>query len=277
MSNIQFGFLLSLLAGLATGIGSLVALLVKKNDFKSLAFGLGLSAGVMIYISLVELLPESEHLLGHTLLPVPAKMFSFLMFFAGILVAGMIDYFVPDHIEPGWIKNKIKGKETENNEQKQNQHADKKKQGMYRVGFLTAITIAAHNFPEGLATFVTGATDRTLGISIALAIAIHNIPEGIAVSIPIYKATNSKRKAFFYSLLSGLTEPLGALFGFLFLSFFLNEMVFAVLYAVIAGIMVYISFDELLPASREYGKDGHITIVGIVFGMFLIGMSLAIV
>ena len=110
MSNIQVGFILSLLAGLATGIGSLIAMLVKKNDFKSLAFGLGLSAGVMIYISLVELLPKSEQLLGHTLLPVPAKMFSFLMFFAGILVAGLIDYFVPDHIEPGWIKNKIKGK-----------------------------------------------------------------------------------------------------------------------------------------------------------------------
>lgn len=275
MSNIQFGFLLSLLAGLATGIGSLIAMLVKKNDFKSLAFGLGLSAGVMIYISLVELLPKSEQLLGHTLLPVPAKMFSFLMFFAGILIAGLIDYFVPDHIEPGWIKNKIKGKETE--EAEKHQHINKKTQGIYRVGFLTAITIAAHNFPEGLATFVTGATDRTLGISIALAIAIHNIPEGIAVSIPIYKATNSKRKAFIYSLLSGLTEPLGALFGFLFLSFFLNNMVFAILYAVIAGIMVYISFDELLPASREYGKDGHITIVGVVLGMFLIGMSLAIV
>jgi len=272
MSNIQFGFLLSLLAGLATGIGSLVSIFVKKNDFKSLAFGLGLSAGVMIYISLVELLPQSETLLGHNLLPVNAKMFSFLMFFVGLLIAGLIDYFVPDHIESGWIKNKIKGKE-----EKEPSATEKKKNGIYRVGLLTAITIAAHNFPEGLATFVTGASDRTLGISIALAIAIHNIPEGIAVSIPIYKATNSKRKAFFYSLLSGLTEPLGAVFGFFFLSYFLNDMIFATLYAVIAGIMVYISFDELLPASREYGKDGHITIVGVVTGMFLIGMSLAIV
>ena len=273
MSNIQFGFLLSLLAGLATGIGSLISIFVKKNDFKSLAFGLGLSAGVMIYISLVELLPESEQLLGHTLLPVNAKMFSFLMFFAGLLIAGLIDYLVPDHIEPGWIKNKIKGKEKEPKEHPGN----KKNSGIYRVGFLTAITIAAHNFPEGLATFVTGVTDRTMGVSIALAIAIHNIPEGMAVSIPIYKATNSKRKAFFYSLLSGLTEPLGAVFGFFFLSYFLNDMIFAVLYAVIAGIMVYISFDELLPASREYGKDGHVTIIGVVTGMFAIGMSLAIV
>lgn len=273
MSNIQFGFLLSLLAGLATGIGSLVSIFVKKNDFKSLAFGLGLSAGVMIYISLVELLPEAENLLGHTLLPVNAKMFSFLMFFIGILIAGLIDYFVPDHIEPGWIKNKIKGKE----EKEEKQNYTQKNSGIYRVGFLTAITIAAHNFPEGLATFVTGVTDRTLGVSIALAIAIHNIPEGMAVSIPIYKATGSKRKAFFYSLLSGLTEPLGAVFGFFFLSYFLNEMIFAILYAVIAGIMVYISFDELLPASREYGKDGHVTILGIVTGIFAIGMSLAIV
>lgn len=274
MSNIQFGFLLSLLAGLATGLGSLISIFVKKNDFKTLAFGLGLSAGVMIYISLVELLPESEKLLGNDVLPVKAKMFSFLMFFIGILIAGLIDYFIPDHIEPGWIKNKIKGKEPK---EKDKSHYTKKNSGIYRVGFLTAITIAAHNFPEGLATFVTGATNKTLGISIALAIAIHNIPEGMAVSIPIYQATNSKRKAFFYSLLSGLTEPLGALVGFFFLSYFLNNNVFGVLYAVIAGIMVYISFDELLPASREYGKDGHTTIAGVVLGMFVIGMSLALV
>lgn len=272
MSNIQFGFLLSLLAGLATGIGSLISIFVKKNDFKSLAFGLGLSAGVMIYISLVELLPQSKELLGHSLLPINAEMFTFSMFFIGILIAGLIDYLVPDHIESGWIKNKIKGKE-----EKELTHQKKDTHGVYRIGLLTAITIAAHNFPEGLATFVTGATDKTLGISIALAIAIHNIPEGIAISIPIYKATNSKRKAFFYSLLSGLTEPLGAFIGYSFLSFFMNDMVFASLYAVIAGIMVYISFDELLPASREYGKDGHVTILGIVTGMFIIGMSLAIV
>jgi len=272
MSNIQFGFLLCLLAGLATGIGSFISLFVKKNDFKSLAFGLGLSAGVMIYISLVELLPRAEELLGHHLLPVTAKMFSFLLFTAGILIAGLIDYLVPDHIEEDWIKNKKKGKE-----QKPEHHKKSKKNGIFRVGLLTAITIAVHNFPEGLATFVTGVTDKTLGVSIAFAIAIHNIPEGIAVSIPIYNATNSKRKAFFYSLLSGLTEPLGAVFGFFFLSYLLNDMVFSVLYAVIAGIMVYISFDELLPASREYSKDGHLTIAGIVLGMFLIGMSLAIV
>lgn len=270
MSPVQFGFLLSLLAGLATGIGSLISIFVKKNDFKALAFGLGVSAGVMIYISLVELLPESERLLSGVSAPVTVKMLSFLMFLVGILIAGIIDYYIPDHIEPGWIKSKIKGKE-------EKVTAGKKRTGIYRVGFLTAIVIAVHNFPEGLATFVSGVADKTMGVSIALAIAIHNIPEGIAVSIPIYQATGSKRKAFLYSLLSGLTEPLGALFGFAFLRYFLNDFVFAFTYAIIAGIMVYIAFDELLPASREYGKDGHITIFGIVVGMFIIGMSLAVV
>ncbi len=268
--DIKFGFLLSFLAGLATGIGSLISIFVKKNDFKALAFGLGVSAGVMIYISLVELLPESERLMSGFSAPLTVKMISFLMFLAGILIAGIIDFYIPDHIEPGWIKSKIKGKE-------ERKTAGQKRSGIYRIGFLTAITIAVHNFPEGLATFVSGATNKAMGISIALAIAIHNIPEGIAVSIPIYQATNSKRKAFIYSLLSGMTEPLGALFGFTFLRYFLNDFVFAFTYAIIAGIMVYISFDELLPASREYGKDGHITIFGIVTGMFLIGMSLAVI
>lgn len=270
MTNIQFGFLLSLLAGLATGIGSLISIFVKKNDFRTLAFGLGVSAGVMIYISLVELLPESEKLMSGFSAPVAVKMISFSMFVLGILIAGIIDFYIPDHIEPGWIKSKIKGKE-------EKKTAEKKRSGIYRVGFLTAIVIAVHNFPEGLATFVSGVADRTMGISIAFAIAIHNIPEGIAVSLPIYQATNSKRKAFIFSLLSGMTEPLGALFGFTFLRYFLNDFVFAFTYAIIAGIMVYIAFDELLPASREYGKDGHITILGIVVGMFIIGMSLAIV
>lgn len=268
--DIKFGFLLSVMAGLATGIGGLISIFVKKNDFKALAFGLGVSAGVMIYISLVELLPESERLMSGLSAPITVKMVSFLLFLAGICLAAIIDFYIPDHIEPGWIKSKIKGKENKKS-------AGQKRTGIYRLGFLTAITIAIHNFPEGLATFVAGASDKTLGISIALAIAIHNIPEGIAVSIPIYQATNSKRKAFFFSLLSGLTEPLGALFGFMFLSYFLNDFVFAFTYAIIAGIMVYIAFDELLPASREYGKDGHITIIGIVTGMFIIGMSLAII
>lgn len=270
MTPVQFGFLLSLIAGLATGIGSLISIFVKKNDFKALAFGLGVSAGVMIYISLVELLPESEKLLQGFSAPVTVKMISFLMFLVGILIAGIIDYYIPDHIEPGWIKSRIKGKE-------EKKTAGKKRTGIYRVGFLTAVVIAVHNFPEGLATFVSGVADKTMGISIALAIAIHNIPEGIAVSIPIYQATNSKRKAFVYSLMSGLTEPLGALFGFTFLKYFLNDFVFAFTYAIIAGIMVYIAFDELLPTSREYGKDGHITIVGVVVGMFIIGMSLAVI
>jgi ZIP family zinc transporter len=268
MSNFQFGFLISLLAGLATSIGGLVAIFVKKNDFKTLAFGLGLSAGVMIYISLVELLPEAETLLSHSSGPLTAKMFAFCIFTLGILIAGLIDYCVPDHIEQGWIKSKIKGKEPK---PKAHSHS------LYRVGFLTALIIGIHNFPEGLATFVSGYSDKTLGISIAIAIAIHNIPEGMSVAIPIHQATNSKRKAFMYALLSGLTEPMGALFGFLFLRNFLNNFVFAILYALIAGIMVYISFDELLPASREYGKDGHVTIFGIVSGMLLIGMSLALV
>lgn len=269
MNTITFAFLLTLLAGLATSIGGLISFFVKKDDFKFLSFALGFSAGVMIYISLVELLPESQHMLKNCSLPVSVELFSFGMFFIGILLAGLIDYYMPDHIEPGWLRSKIKGKKP-----KECTGTECKSKELYRVGLFTAVVIAIHNFPEGLATFVSGMADKTLGISIAIAIAIHNIPEGISVSIPIYHATGSKRKALWYASLSGLSEPLGALLGYSFLSFVLNDMSFGILFAFIAGIMVYIAFDELLPASREYCSDGHVSIMGIVLGMFVIGISL---
>lgn len=271
MSTIQFAFLLSLLAGLATTIGGFVSFFVRKDDFKFLSLALGFSAGVMVYISLAELLPESQNMLAHCNLPVSAELFSFGTFIVGIILAGLIDFFIPDHIEPGWLRSKITGKKKK---PKDCTSVDCKSFELYRVGILTALVIAIHNFPEGLATFVSGMADKTLGISIAIAIAIHNIPEGISVAIPIYQSTGSKGKALWYSFLSGLSEPLGALIGFTFLSYILNDMSFGILFGFIAGIMVYIAFDELLPASRQYGGDGHISIVGVVLGMCVIGISL---
>jgi ZIP family zinc transporter len=151
-----------------------------------------------------------------------------------------------------------------------------KSQKLMKTSMLTALAVTVHNFPEGLATFVSGISEPKLGIAIAIAVAIHNIPEGIAVAIPVYCATGSRRKAFLMSLLSGLTEPLGAILAFLFLAPFINDVVFGLLFAAIAGIMVFISLDELLPTAREYGEH-HLSIFGLIAGMLVIGISLLLV
>ena len=146
---------------------------------------------------------------------------------------------------------------------------------MMRMGVLTAVAIAVHNFPEGLATFVSALQAPSIAIPIVAAIAMHNIPEGIAVSVPIYQATGSKRKAFLYSFLSGLAEPVGALTGWLILMPVMNDLVFGIIFAAVAGIMVFISFDELLPAAREYGEH-HLSIYGLISGMAVMAVSLLI-
>jgi ZIP family zinc transporter len=144
---------------------------------------------------------------------------------------------------------------------------------LLRIGTFTAVALAIHNFPEGIATFMAGMSDITVGISIAIAIAIHNIPEGIAVSVPVYYATGSRKKAFMWAALSGLSEPVGAAFGFLIISFFHEPVILGFVFAMVAGIMIYISFDELLPAAHKYGKH-HTAIYGLVSGIILIGISM---
>jgi ZIP family zinc transporter len=154
-----------------------------------------------------------------------------------------------------------------------NPEALQKNKKLMRMGLFTALAIAIHNFPEGLATFTSAITDPSLGIAIAVAIAIHNIPEGIAVSVPIYYATGNKKKAFWYSFSSGLAEPVGAIVGYLILLPFMGPQVFGILFAGVAGIMVFISLDELLPSAREYGEH-HLSIYGLIAGMAVMAVSL---
>ncbi len=150
-----------------------------------------------------------------------------------------------------------------------------------RMGLFTALAIGIHNFPEGLATFLAVLQDPSLGLAIAIAIALHNIPEGISVSVPIYYATGNRRRAFLYSVASGLSEPVGAIIGYLLLSAFLGGVgefpseAVGIMFAAVAGIMVYISLDELLPTSRAYGK-GHDTLFGLVGGMAVMALSLVL-
>lgn len=272
MENVIFAFLLTLFAGLSTGIGSIIALFVKKENKKFLSVSLGFSAGVMIYVSMIELFSESKISLISIFGEFYGCLYTILAFFAGILIILIIDKLIPKEKNPHEIKSVNEIDKIEK-EIETNKHKSNNMKNLYRMGIFTAFVLALHNFPEGLATFASGLYEPSLGIAIAIAIAIHNIPEGIAVSAPIYFATGNKKKAFLYSFLSGLAEPLGAIVGFIVLGTILNELAFGIIFAMIAGIMVYISLDELLPAAREYGEY-HFSIYGLVFGMFVMAISL---
>lgn len=262
-----FAFILTLLAGLSTGIGSLIAFLTRKTNTRFLAVALGFSAGVMVYISLTELLPQAQQMMAAAKVR-HAGWIAMGSFFGGVLLSGLIDFMIPNPENPHEFHKDEK-------QMKEIKKAIRNPDSLMRVGLFTALAITVHNFPEGIATFMAGLADPAIAVSIAIAVAIHNIPEGIAVSIPIFYATGSRKKAFVYSFLSGLAEPVGAVIGYLLLRPFLNETMFGVVFAGISGIMVYISFDELLPAAQEYGEH-HLSIAGLFCGMFVMALSLAL-
>lgn len=263
--NIGYAILLSLFAGCATGIGSAIAFFCKKTNAKFLSFSLGLSAGVMIYVSFVELLYSARvELNAITGDDTQGAIYAALAFFGGIAIAGIIDKLIPSAENPH---------ELHSIEEMGGVKSPDHIHGLKRMGVVTAIAIAIHNFPEGIATFISAIESPDIGVAIAAAVAIHNIPEGIAVSVPIYFSTGSRRKAFWYSFGSGLAEPLGAIFAYLLLMPFLTPILMQCIFAIVAGIMVYISLDELLPASHQYGFS-HLAIYGLVAGMAIMAVSL---
>ncbi len=261
--EILFAFGLTLLAGLSTGIGSVLSLLTKKTNTKFLSFALGLSAGVMIYVSFVEIFPKGTDALVPIYGERMGTLLSVMSFFAGIWLISLIDKLMPEMGNPHEVHT------VEEMDGKSEEH----KNNLMRMGVFTALAIAIHNFPEGLATFVSALGDSETGIAIAFAVAIHNIPEGIAVAVPIYYATGSRKKAFTLSFLSGLSEPIGALIGYYLFIQFISDTLFGVIFSIVAGIMVYISLDELLPSAREYGEH-HTSIYGLIFGMLIMAVSL---
>lgn len=258
-NNIWLAFGLTLFAGLSTGIGSLMSFLAKEFNKKFLAGALGFSAGVMIYVSFVEIFVKAKDSLAQVYGYKTGYVYTTIAFFSGIGLIALIDKIVPSFENPHEILN---AKDIKTKDHK-----------LMRMGLFSALAIAIHNFPEGLATFIAALKDPALGISIAVAIAIHNIPEGLAVSAPIYYATKSKRKAFVLSFLSGLAEPIGAIIGYFLLNRFLGDAGFGYVFASVAGIMVYISLDELLPTAEEYGEH-HIAIYGLISGMAVMSLSL---
>ena len=261
--NILFAFGLTLFAGLSTGIGSAMAFFAKRTNTRFLAISLGFSAGVMIYVSFVEIFVKARDTLVENYGEAPGTWYTVLAFFGGVLLIALIDKMIPSYENPHELHSIEEMDGTA-------KPRDKK---LMRMGMFTALAIGIHNFPEGLATFTAALQDPNLGIAIAVAIAIHNIPEGIAVSVPIYFATGSKRRAFKLSFLSGLAEPVGALIGYLILMPFMTPLLFGIIFAGVAGIMVFISLDELLPSAREYGEH-HLSIYGLFAGMAVMAVSL---
>lgn len=253
-------FALTLFAGLATGLGGMLATLVRAGNHRFLSASLGFSAGVMIYISMVELLPQATGRIGLHSAGEHAGWIAIGAFFGGILLAAIIDRLVPAQLNPH-----------EPNLASHEQSARQRTLG--RTGLVTAGAVALHNFPEGFATFMSALDDPQLGLAVAVAVAIHNVPEGIAVAVPIHQATGSRRKGVIAAWLSGLAEPIGAVVGYLLLRPFLNDLTLGVVLALVAGIMVFISFDELLPTAEEYGEH-HLATYGLIAGMAVMAISL---
>ena len=263
MNNILFAFGLTLFAGLSTGIGSALAFFTKKTNTKFLAISLGFSAGVMIYVSMVEIFVKAKDSLVAELGLKAGSWVTVVAFFGGMLLIAIIDKVIPNEENPHHLHNVEEIRESKVQVQ----------DNLMRTGVFTALAVGIHNFPEGLATFISALQQPTIAIPITVAIAIHNIPEGISISVPIYYATGDRKKAFKYSFLSGLAEPIGALVGYLILMPFLNEMMFGIIFAVVAGIMIYISLDELLPSAQKYGEH-HLSIGGLIAGMAVMAVSL---
>ena len=245
MNNTLIAFLLTFIAGFSTMLGVLVIYIKSKNHNKIIMASLSFAAGVMITVSITDLIPESILLLGNNLKNSTTIIISILAIVLGIIISMIIDYYLPD--KP---------------------MTNTKDKSLFKVGIISMIAIILHNLPEGIATFVATSSDVKLGISLTLAIAMHNIPEGISISVPIYYSTGSKKKAILYTLISALSEPLGALLAFIFLKIFINDTILGILFSLIAGIMLQISFCELLPAARKYDNKKYLFIfftIGVIF------------
>lgn len=258
--HVLTALILTLIAGLSTGIGSFISLLAKKTNTNFLCASLGFSAGIMLYVSFMEMLPQAKELMSDEFGEKIGYLYLILSFFGGIGFIILIDFMIPKNINPHELRDVS------------DEHEINKKH-LHRTGLLIALTIGIHNFPEGIATFMTGLGSLDLAIPITFAIAIHNIPEGIAVSVPIYHATGSRKKAFWWSFLSGLAEPIGGILAYLFLMSIWTPGINGMILAAVSGIMVFISIDELLPTAEKYGKH-HISISGLVLGMLLMAISL---
>ncbi len=273
----QLALTLTFLAGLTTGIGGLIGLSSRRFSAEFITIALGFSAGAMVYVSLVEILPKARLALQPLLGAQLGYGCTVLAFFAGILLMALVDGLLPTHpaiesiqdlaASPAQAADKLADRRPD--------QPSPQRSKLLRMGVFSAVALFIHNFPEGLATFLGALENPKVGVSIAVAIAIHNIPEGLAVSAPVFFATRSRSKAFWASLLSGMAEPLGGLMGFFLFRSFPNPLIFGLVFAAVAGVMVYVSLDELLPAATGYGNH-RLAITSLIAGMFVMAASLVL-
>lgn len=295
MTDVWIAFGLTLFAGMATGIGSIIAFTASRTNYRFLSVATGFSGGVMLYVSFVEILFKGADALAVQYGDYWAQWINTASFFGGMLLIGIIDNLIPAAENPHEIHSETETlplhdpaaplpdfavPETESRVSEGLHDHTAHHHKLMRMGLFTALAIGIHNFPEGLATFLAALHDPSLGVAIAVAIALHNIPEGISVSVPIFYATGNRRKAFWWSMISGLAEPVGAGIAFLAICLFTKRtgdvvppQLMGILFGGVAGIMVYISLDELLPTSRAYGR-GHDSLLGLVSGMLVMALSL---
>lgn len=269
ISNVLLSFGLTLVVGLSMGAGSLLSFFVKETNKKLLAVALSFSAGIMIYVSFMAILPEAMALLEESL-GERGHYIALIGFFGGMFVIALIEKLI--HRFAGDFHGHHSGHDHD-----EHHHGEHESDGEHlsNLGLISAIAIAIHNLPEGLAIFTAGLKDITLALPIAAAVIIHNIPLSIAISVPIYYSTGSKKKAFIYTLLVGLCQPLGAIIGYLIFSRFFTDTLFGFLFSVVAGIMIFVSLDELLPASQKH-EDHHLSVYGAIAGMIVMAISLGV-
>ncbi len=258
---------LTTIVGLSMGVGSLLSFFVKETNKRFLAIALSFSAGIMIYVSFMAILPEGMELI-ESYLGEEGHLIALVGFFGGMLITAIVEKLV--HRFGGHYHG-----HDHDNDNNHEHHQGENGEHLSKLGIMSAIAIAIHNLPEGLAIFTAGLKDISVAIPIAAAVILHNIPLSIAISVPIYYSTGSKKKAFLYSLFVGLCQPFGAIIGYLILSNFFNDLVFGILFSVVAGIMIFVSLDELLPSSQKY-EDHHISVYGAIAGMLVMALSLSI-
>lgn len=264
MSEVAIALILTTVAGLSTGIGSVLSVVAPRSNQNILSVALGFSAGVMIYISFVELLPAASAEFMKAA-GVDGALYAFFAFIAGIMTVALLDRLVPEPVNPHESHDPTA--------LDPHQKPMVKSQPLYRIGVLTTLSIGLHNFPEGAAVFFSNLSGEGIGWGVTLAVALHNIPEGLAVALPVYYATGNRTKALLYSFASGVAEPIGAILAYTILQPFLGPMVMGASFGVVAGIMVFLSIDSLLPAALEHGHH-HTAIYSVMAGMALMGISL---
>lgn len=277
MPNLYVAFVITFLAGMATAIGSAIAFFTQRTNYRFLSVATGFSAGAMLYVSFSELLPRSVMYFSLYYGEPFSKWLHLLSFFGGIILIGIIDILVPSEENPHEFQPEVS---FEKPEMSCIGTVSSKGKILSRAGILATLAIGIHNVPEGLTTFFSTIENYQMGITIAVAVALHNIPEGITVSIPIFYATGNRLKAFIYSAMTGLAEPVGALISYGVITYIFEDIdgisrILGYIMGVVGGIMVYVSIDELLPVSRAYGK-GHDSIIGFLLGMGLTAVGLAL-